>query len=333
MGPEVFISYAVEDRSTADAVCATLEARHTKCWIAPRDVLPGMDYAQAIVEAISQSRAMVLIFSSRSNHSPHVRREVERAVSGGIPILPFRIEDVPPSPSLEYYIGAVCCLDAFTPPLEGHLRRLATMMGPLVSRKGPVGERPDARYNRVPIRNVYKTAKAWISRPIVRFAAALAVAVAALAVVAVLVPIELPSGGDTRPVILPSTPTGGTATAAPVEPTPEAPELGTYGGTTSQGRPIEFDVVEGSRAIGRFQFDVEGKCPGCTCEVQREATLDKPAPIVDDAFSHRQDDFDVFGMFDSTTAASGYLYVHTFGAPGGDPPCDCGAVTWTASIR
>ena len=333
MGPEVFISYAVEDRSTADAVCATLEARHIKCWIAPRDVLPGMDYAQAIVEAISQSRAMVLIFSSHSNHSPHVRREVERAVIGGIPILPFRIEDVPPSASLEYYIGAVCCLDAFTPPLEGHLHRLATMVGPLASRRGLVGERPGRRLRRTPVRNVYETAKAWGSRVVVRFAVALAVTVAALAAVAIFVPIDLPSGGDTPRVTPPSTPIGASATVAPVEPALETPELGTYSGTTSQGRPIEFDVVEGSRAIGRFQFDVEGKCPGCTCEVQREATLDTPPPIVDDAFAYSQHDFDVFGIFDSTTAASGYLYVHTSGTPGGDPPCDCGAVTWTAAVQ
>ena len=81
MAHDVFISFAVEDEATADAVCAALEASRIRCWIAPRDVLPGVDCAQAIVEAISQSRVMVLVFSSRSNHSPHIRREVGRAVS------------------------------------------------------------------------------------------------------------------------------------------------------------------------------------------------------------------------------------------------------------
>jgi len=137
MAHDVFISYALDDKTIADAVCAKLEAKRIRCWIAPRDVLPGMDYAQALVEAINQSRVMVLIFSARSNHSPHVRREVERAVNAGIPILPFRIEDVPLSPSLEYFIGTVHWLDALTPPLGRHLERLAETVHLMLFRERP----------------------------------------------------------------------------------------------------------------------------------------------------------------------------------------------------
>jgi uncharacterized RDD family membrane protein YckC len=138
MAHDVFISYAIEDKRTADAVCATLEARGIRCWIAPRDVLPGEDYAEAIVEAIIQAiiqgRVMVLIFSSHSNHSPHVRREVERAVVRGIPVLPFRIEDVSPSPSLEYFIGTAHWLDALTSRLTKHVDRLAESVRLLLSK-------------------------------------------------------------------------------------------------------------------------------------------------------------------------------------------------------
>jgi uncharacterized RDD family membrane protein YckC len=55
-------------------------------------------------------------------------------VNTGIPILPFRIENVPLSPSLEYFIGAVHCLDALTPPLDKHLQHLAETMRLLLSR-------------------------------------------------------------------------------------------------------------------------------------------------------------------------------------------------------
>ena len=136
MAHDVFISYAVEDRTVANAACAKLEAKSTRCWIAPRDVLPGMDYAEAIIEAVNQSRVVVLIFSARSNYSPHVRRELERAVNAGIPILPFRIEDVPLSPSLEYFIGTVHWLDALTPPLEKHVAHLAETVKLLLARMG-----------------------------------------------------------------------------------------------------------------------------------------------------------------------------------------------------
>jgi hypothetical protein len=125
MAHDVFLSYSSQDKPIADAVCGTLEGKRIRCWIAPRDVLPGLPYGEAIVEAIEASRVMVLVFSSNSNTSPQVMREVERAVSKGIPILPLRIEQVLPSKSLEHFISSLHWLDALTPPLEKHLQSLA----------------------------------------------------------------------------------------------------------------------------------------------------------------------------------------------------------------
>jgi hypothetical protein len=44
---------------------------------------------------------MVLIFSSSANASRQIHREIERAVSKGVPIIPVRIEDIPPTKSME----------------------------------------------------------------------------------------------------------------------------------------------------------------------------------------------------------------------------------------
>jgi hypothetical protein len=62
---------------------------------------------------------------------------VERAVAKGIPIVPFRIEDVPMSKALEYFISSPHWLDALTPPLERHLEYLARTVQLLLSRPGP----------------------------------------------------------------------------------------------------------------------------------------------------------------------------------------------------
>ena len=121
---DVFISYSSKDKGIADAACAALETAGVRCWIAPRDIVPGREWGAAIVEAIDNSRLMVLIFSSGANQSRQIYREVERAVSKGIPILPMRIEDVPPADLLAYYMNAVQWLDAHTPPPEQHLQRL-----------------------------------------------------------------------------------------------------------------------------------------------------------------------------------------------------------------
>jgi len=125
MAHQVFISYGHQDKLVADATCARLEARGIRCWIAPRDVLPGQAYGEAINTAIRGCRALVLVFSSNANLSDHVSKEVERAVSNGIPVVPLRIENVTPTGALEYFIGSVHWLDALTQPIEAHLERLA----------------------------------------------------------------------------------------------------------------------------------------------------------------------------------------------------------------
>jgi hypothetical protein len=136
MSHDVFISYSSKDKPTADAACAALESRGIRCWIAPRDVFPGEEYAASLVRALHESRVMVLVFSSGANRSPQVLREVERAVSRGVPILPLRIEDVPPSEAMEYYISSRHWLDALNPPLEQHLVRLADTVKFLLSSAG-----------------------------------------------------------------------------------------------------------------------------------------------------------------------------------------------------
>lgn len=152
MAHDVFISYSSKDKTTADAVCATLESRGIRCWIAPRDVLPGEEYAAALVSAVRESRLMVLVFSSGSNQSPQVLREVERAVSKGLPILPLRIEDIPPSAAMEYYISSRHWLDALTAPLEQHLVHLADTVKLLLSRmpEAPVPVPPAEAVKPVP---------------------------------------------------------------------------------------------------------------------------------------------------------------------------------------
>ena len=125
MSHDVFISYSSFDKAAADATCAALEGSGIRCWIAPRDIIPGKEWGDAIIEAIHSARVLVLIFSASANTSPQIRREVERAVHKGLPIIPLRIEDIAPTHSLEYFIGTVHWLDALTPPFEGHLRRLS----------------------------------------------------------------------------------------------------------------------------------------------------------------------------------------------------------------
>jgi TIR domain len=132
MAHDVFISYSSKDKAVADAVCAGLEGRGIACWIAPRDIVAGVDWGAAIVDAISASKVMVLIYSGNANSSHQIKREVERAVAKGVRLVPFRIEDVPLSRNLEYFISMAHWLDALTQPIDPHVARLTETVALLV---------------------------------------------------------------------------------------------------------------------------------------------------------------------------------------------------------
>jgi hypothetical protein len=158
MSHDVFISCSSSDKTISDAVCHFLEAQGVRCWIAPRDIVPGTEWSDAIIEAIGKVRVMVLVFSHHSNESHQVKREVKTAFERGLPVIPLRVENVVPTQSLEYYLGEIHWLDAFTPPLERHLDHLAETVRALLTRTssaeafGIRAEAPRARPGELPPR-------------------------------------------------------------------------------------------------------------------------------------------------------------------------------------
>ena len=123
---QVFISHSSKNKKIADAICSSTESKGLQCWIAPRDIQPGVSYGEAILDAIKHCSVMVVILSKEANVSRQVQKEVERAVSTGKKIIPFRIDDIPLSKSLEYFLSSEHWLDAVTPPIEDHIEKLVS---------------------------------------------------------------------------------------------------------------------------------------------------------------------------------------------------------------
>jgi hypothetical protein len=142
MTGRVFISHASEDRAIADAVCEAIEGRGLRCWIAPRDITPGKDYAEALYEALGECTSLVLVFSEHSNRSPQVRREVERAARDGDLIVPFRIDDTVPAASLQFNVGTLDWLAPSSVDLATQVGILAELVQARIS--GQADTRPDA---------------------------------------------------------------------------------------------------------------------------------------------------------------------------------------------
>ncbi|MEM8695510.1 MAG: toll/interleukin-1 receptor domain-containing protein [Pseudomonadota bacterium] len=135
MPKSIFLSHSTKDADIAHGLCRSLEDEGYLCWIAPRDISPGEEWGKAIIDGIAASDVFVLIFSRHANASPQVLREVERAVNGGKPIIPFRIENAEPEGSIEYFMSVPHWLDAFPAPVDDHIPRLLAALGGLTEGK------------------------------------------------------------------------------------------------------------------------------------------------------------------------------------------------------
>jgi TolB-like protein/Flp pilus assembly protein TadD len=129
VGRDVFVSYASQDAAVADSIVESLEAHGLKCWMAPRDVKPGAQYADAIVRAINEAKAVVMVMSGSAVGSSHVGKEIERASSKRKPIIAFRIDAAPLNHALEYFLSESQWIDAKALGMPAALNKLKEAVG------------------------------------------------------------------------------------------------------------------------------------------------------------------------------------------------------------
>ena len=145
---EVFISHSSKDAAIATAVCHHLEAAGIRCFIAPRDIMAGELWAEAIVAGIKRCKVFVLVFSTDANRSKQVSKEISIAVASGLVIIPFIISNEKPTGVLQYYLVDTHWIDAMTPPVEAHIHQLVARTGVILGLNGdsptaaPIPEKP-----------------------------------------------------------------------------------------------------------------------------------------------------------------------------------------------
>ena len=123
-GRDVFVSYASQDAAVASAMVEALEKHGITCWIAPRDVKAGSQYADAIIRALSGARAVVLVLSAAAIGSSHVGKEIERASSKKRPVIALRIDAAPLTPALEYFLSESQWIEAQSGSMKTAYARL-----------------------------------------------------------------------------------------------------------------------------------------------------------------------------------------------------------------
>ena len=160
MARHAFISHSHKDADASNAIVAALESRGVKCWTAPRDVTPGGSYAESIITAIENSSCFVLVYTQNSNVSPHVLREVERALALGINIIPLRFDDSSISKSLDYLLATVHWLSVIAQPRQTAIRDAADRIASCVivpNESAPVVAPPPVSALAPPARPAEKT--------------------------------------------------------------------------------------------------------------------------------------------------------------------------------
>lgn len=221
MSLHVFISHSSEDREVAQKVCDLLEKRGLRCWIAPRNITPGREYASEIIDAINDCGALVLVLTENANASKFVAKEVERAVDRERPVIPLRVREVRPGKSLELFISSSHWIDAFTSPMDAKMDQLEAALRPLCQMEAPP-PRPEPRPR------PQKTASGKPFPKWLPMAAIAAIVVLGIGGWAVL-------GGSHTPV--PEAADTATTTTASPSPTDSEPPTSTLAATTTPSTP------------------------------------------------------------------------------------------------
>jgi hypothetical protein len=120
----LFVCFSSKDASTAREIVSFLEAEGLKCWISFRDVAPGKNYQEAIVDALEKAAGIIFLFSKLSAESAEIKKELSIAASCNIPVFPIRLAAIIPSGALRYELATRQWIDIF-PDREPALRRLA----------------------------------------------------------------------------------------------------------------------------------------------------------------------------------------------------------------
>lgn len=137
----VFISHSTRNKHEAQRVCSKLEDSDISCWIAPRNISPGKDWADAIFEGLSTCNLMVLIVSGDSMQSEQVKKEIHSALRRKMEIIPLRIENVEPTGGFGHLLEGVQYLDAYQELSEIHLQQLVKRVAEIISQAASNSER------------------------------------------------------------------------------------------------------------------------------------------------------------------------------------------------
>ena len=115
---DVFLSCTSTDVKVAERLSDYLEYYNITTFVANSDIPEDVPWAQGIAEAIRNSRMMIAIYSEDYNSGTWMDGELQTAVEAGIPILTFRLSNIPYGETKADILKSTLYVDA-TDDIEG----------------------------------------------------------------------------------------------------------------------------------------------------------------------------------------------------------------------
>ncbi len=145
-----FICHSSKDIGLASRIVNQLEKAGIDCWIAPRNIPPGMTYAGSIISGIKNASFLIFVFTESSNQSDAVINEIEKASALKTPVIPFKVTDLSYSDSLEYYLRSKQAINAYETGIdkgiEELIRRINGGITPDIAPPGDEKKSPVLKY-------------------------------------------------------------------------------------------------------------------------------------------------------------------------------------------
>ncbi len=186
----VFISYSTKDADVANHICEILEQNGIQCWIAPRNIVAGTDWASSISKAIADCTVFLLIYSENSSTSTQVPRELTMAGSKAKHIIPYRMDTTPINDKYEYYLSECHWVTANPAKKDYKDSELIFAAKTLIESSVVVSTEKKEIQNTIVINNISApepTAKAVVKKNLVPLISILAAAITIIAVAAIVV--------------------------------------------------------------------------------------------------------------------------------------------------
>ncbi len=137
----VFISYKSEEWKEAELIKSALEDKGISCWIAPRDIPGGSNYAREIDRAIDNCSVLVLVLSSIAQKSKWIPKELDCAINSNKIILPFQLEECPLEGGFRLYLTNIQMYQAYRDK-SGELNRLVGDIAEITNVKATKDTKP-----------------------------------------------------------------------------------------------------------------------------------------------------------------------------------------------